>query len=278
MQKSILPIAIMIAVSVSCGWMGIALNRWIGYQGPPLESLGALIWLVSPALAGFALRAIAKEGWRDAGFSFRFSENGRWYLLALTVYPLAAVLPALLGYGSGAISFGGFSSKGWSAYAMAASTILAGSFVKNLFEEFAWRSYLTPRLEAAGTSPWKNHVIVGLVWWAWHLPYYYYFLDRAILTSAITTSIPVFLAIGLVVQIPTAVLFGELRLASQSTWPVFLLHQMINALSMPLLINGFIAGEGPLAPIFTPTNEGLLVSAAFGYVGWRIMRHRLNTV
>jgi len=158
----------------------------------------------------------------------------------------------------------------------AAGVMFVGSLMKNIFEEFAWRGYLTPRLDAAKVHPILNHLIVGVLWWAWHLPYYYYFLDRSILMSSITTSIPVFLAIGLFVMFPTAILFGELRLVSKSVWPVFVLHNVINALSMPLLINGFIKVNGPMASIFTPTNEGIITSILFGAAGLLIYQYRMK--
>jgi len=51
---------------------------------------------------------------------------------------------------------------------------------------------------------------------------------------------------------------------------------MVNAVSMPLLMNGFIEVKGALAPVFTPTNEGILVSLLFGVVGWMLMKRRLK--
>jgi membrane protease YdiL (CAAX protease family) len=148
--------------------------------------------------------------------------------------------------------------------------------MKNIFEEFAWRGYLTPRLDAAKVHPLLNHLIVGILWWSWHLPYYYYFLDRTILKTSITTSIPVFLAIGFFVMFPTAILFGELRLMSKSVWPVFILHNVINGLSMPLIINGFIKLNGPMGVILTPTNEGIVTSILFGVAGWIIYQYRVK--
>jgi membrane protease YdiL (CAAX protease family) len=149
--------------------------------------------------------------------------------------------------------------------------------VKNIFEEFAWRGYLTPRLDAARVHPLLNHLIVGILWWSWHLAYYIYFLDRTTLQSVMTTSLPVFLLLALVSLVPTAFFFGELRLVSGSVWPAFLLHNVINGLSMPLLINGFIQLNGPLGTILTPTNEGILVSLLFGAAGWMLYRHRTGT-
>lgn len=276
MNKIIRNIIIVSLFAVGGGWLGIWLNNVTGNTAPPLQSLGALVWLTTPALSGFLLRALGGDGWKDAGFGLNLPSGWKWYLVALLVYPLASLLVFGLSALLGILSTEGFAAQGFSAYLSAVGVIFVGSLMKNFFEEFVWRSYLTPRLEAAGIRPLVNHIIVGILWWSWHLPYYYYYLDRATLESAITTSIPVFLVIGLIVQIPTAILFGELRLISKSTWTVFLLHQVINAVSMPLLINGFIEVNGPLAPVFTPTNEGLIVSALFGLVGWMLMKYRLR--
>ncbi len=212
----------------------------------------------------------------DAGFGLHLRSGWKWYLLAILVYPLASLLTFGLGALFGITSAEGLITQGFSAYISAASIIFVGSLMKNFFEEFAWRSYLTPRLEATGVHPLLNHVIVGILWMSWHLPYYYYYLDRTVLESSITTSMPVFITLGFLVMIPTAMLFGEIRLNSKSTWAAFVLHQVVNAISMPLLINGFIKVQGPLAAVFTPTNEGVIVSLLFGITGWLLMKKRLK--
>lgn len=277
MTKTIRNIIIVSLFTVGGGWLGIWLNNVTGNTMPPMQSLGALIWLASPALAGFALRTFGGDGWKDSGFGLHLLSSWKWYLLAILIYSLASLVTFGLGTLFGITSAEGLSTQGFSAYLSAVGVIFIGSLIKNFFEEFAWRSYLTPRLEAAGAHPIVNHVLVGILWMSWHLPYYYYYLDRTVLESSITTSIPVFIALGYLVMIPTAILFGELRLISKSTWVVFALHQVINAVSMPLLINGFIEVKGPLAPVFTPTNEGLFVSLLFGVTGWLLMKKRLQT-
>lgn len=278
MNKIIRNIIIVSLFTVGGGWLGIWLNNLTGNTMPPLQSLGALIWLASPALSGFALRAFGGDGWQDSGFGLNLPSGWKWYLAALLVYPLASLLTFAFAALFGIVSADGFAAQGFSAYLSAVGMVFVGSLMKNFFEEFAWRSYLTPRLEAAGVKPMLNHIIVGVLWMTWHLPYYYYYLDRAVLESALTTSVPVFIALGYLVMIPTAILFGELRLLGKSTWVVFLLHQMINAFSMPLLINGFIEVKGALAPVFTPTNEGVIVSLLFGLAGWMLMKVRLSKV
>ena len=271
MNRIIRNIIIVALFTVGGGWLGIWLNNITGNTQPPMQSLGALVWLTSPALSGLFLRAFGGDGWKDSGFGLNLLSSWKWYLAGILVYPLAA----LLTFGLGAL-FGIVSADGFDGYLSAAGVMFVGSLMKNIFEEFAWRGYLTPRLDAAKVHPILNHLIVGILWWSWHLPYYYYFLDRSILASSITTSIPVFLAIGLFVMFPTAILFGELRLVSRSVWPVFVLHNVINALSMPLLINGFIKVNGPLGAVFTPTNEGIITSILFGAAGLVIYKFRMS--
>jgi membrane protease YdiL (CAAX protease family) len=247
-----------------------------GNTNPPLQSLGALVWLTTPALSGFFLRAFGGDGWKDAGFGLNLRSGWKWYLVAILVYPLAALLTFGMAALLGAVNADGFATQGFDAYLSAVILILVGSLMKNFFEEFAWRGYLTPRLEAAKVHPLLNHLIVGVLWWAWHLPYYYYFLDRATLENSIGTSIPVFLVLGFLSVISTSILFGELRLISNSVWPVFVLHQVVNGISLPLIFNGFIKLNGTAGIIFSPTNEGIVTSILLSLAGWMLYQYRIK--
>jgi membrane protease YdiL (CAAX protease family) len=276
MNKTVRNIIIVALFAVGGGWLGIWLNQITGNTNPPLESLGALVWLTTPALSGFFLRAFGGDGWKDAGFGLNLRSGWKWYLVAILVYPLAALLTFGMGALLGAVSADGFATQGMDAYFSAAGVILIGSLMKNFFEEFVWRGYLTPRLEAAKVHPLLNHLIVGLLWWAWHLPYYYYFLDRATLENSISTSIPVFLVLGFLSVISTSILFGELRLISNSVWPVFVLHQVVNGFSLPLIFNGFIKLNGTAGIIFSPTNEGIVTSILLSLAGWMLYQYRMK--
>ncbi|MFN8381621.1 MAG: CPBP family intramembrane glutamic endopeptidase [Anaerolineales bacterium] len=276
MNKVIRNIIIVALFTVGGGWLGIWLNNITGNTSAPMQSLGALVWLTTPALSGIFLRAFGGDGWKDSGFGLNLISGWKWYLVAILVYPLAALLTFGLAALFGIASADGFATQGFGAYLSTAGVMLVGSLMKNIFEEFAWRGYLTPRLEAAKVHPILNHFIVSILWMSWHLPYYYYYLDRAILNSAITTSVPIFLITGYIVMFPTAILFGELRLLSKSVWPIFILHNVINALSMPLLINGFIKLNGPLGFVFSPTNEGVITAILFGAAGWMLYQYRMK--
>ena len=277
MNKIIRNLIIVSLFAIGGGWLGIWLNDVTGNTMPPLESLGALVWLVSPAMVGFLLRAFGGDGWKDSGFGLNLISGWKWYLTALLLYPLASLLTFGLSLTLGTINADGFAMQGFNAYLTAVGVMFAGSLMKNFFEEFAWRGYLTPRLEAAKAHPFVNHAIVAVVWWAWHLPYYYYFLPRDILNAATPYGVPVFLVIALIVLFPTALFFGELRLISKSVWTVFLLHQIINAVSIPLMVNGFITSNNRGSLILSPTNDSIVMSLLMGAAGYWIYRARIKS-
>lgn len=68
-------------------------------------------------------------------------------------------------------------------------------------EEFGWRGFALPRL-LQQTSPLRAAIVLGIVWWAWHLPT---FFIRTLSQS--TLSIPVFLANSVALSIIMTWLF-----------------------------------------------------------------------
>ena len=44
-----------------------------------------------------------------------------------------------------------------------------GNFIKNIFEEFSWRGYLTPKLIELNLNDWYIYIISGFIWALWHL-------------------------------------------------------------------------------------------------------------
>jgi membrane protease YdiL (CAAX protease family) len=276
MNKSIRNIIIFSLVAVFGGWLGIWLNKVTGNTMPPLQSLGALVWLTTPAITGLLLRTFGGDGWKDAGFGLNLKSGWKWYLAALLIYPVLTLIGFGISLAAGTIDAGGFASQGFNAYLAAVSVIFVGSLMKNIFEEFAWRGYLTPRLEAARIPALVNYGITAVIWWAWHLPYYYYFLDRANLQAATPYGVPIFLLLGLLVLYPTTIFFGEIRLASKSVWTTFLLHEIVNAISMPFMLNAFITSKNWGSLILSPTNDSILMSLLMGVVGYWMYRSRMK--
>ena len=160
------------AVSISIGWFGLWLNRMMANEAPG-QNLGMLLWLVVPALTGLLLRAVAGDGWSDFGLRPALKKNLGWYAFALLIYPACIALILGLGYATGAVSFAGLSSLGIRTFVGLVGAAVLASFVKNIFEEFAWRGYLTPRLDSLGLGVGASSVLVGLIWGAWHVPYWF---------------------------------------------------------------------------------------------------------
>ena len=93
MNRIIRNIVIVALFTVGGGWLGIWLNTVTGNTQPPMQSLGALVWLTSPALSGIFLRAFGGDGWKDSGFGLNrrlaHEEHLRRIRLARIPHPTA---------------------------------------------------------------------------------------------------------------------------------------------------------------------------------------------
>lgn len=88
------------------------------------------IWLVLPFLCGIVFRIRIKD-WKGFGLSLNIKTGWKGYVIAVFIYP--------------------------------AITSLAGGFLKNIFEEFAWRGYLVPGLLKCNLNDWLIYGSSGLI-------------------------------------------------------------------------------------------------------------------
>lgn len=261
-------------VAVGGGFLGLALDR-LEPPADPMQGLGALLWLISPLAANLLLRAFGGDGWPGLGLAPHLKASWKWYLAAVLIIPVATLPPLGLGAMLGAVSLAGFSQMGWGAFLPLAGAAFGAAAVKNIFEEFAWRGYLTPQLAALNLSPFASALITGVIWAGWHVPYYLYFLDPAVLQAHTSLSVPAFILLAFMVLPFHALAYGELRLVSGSTWPAWLLHTMANAISLPLLSNGFVSlSRGWDGVLLSPGTEGLLHTLILGVIGYLLYRYR----
>ena len=93
----------------------------------------------------------------------------RWYAFSFLVFPVIVAVVLLIGALFGGISLTNF-NLGLFLQALAVAFI--SNFIKNIFEEFAWRGYLTPKVNSLGINTIAGHLLVGLIWGTWHIPYY----------------------------------------------------------------------------------------------------------
>jgi membrane protease YdiL (CAAX protease family) len=271
-KKTARNVAIFTFVTIAIGWVALGVNALV--EGPSSEeSLGMLLWLVAPLAVSLLLRAFAGDGWRDLGVKPALKANLKWYALGILAYPICIALILVIGGVFGVITFPGFSSDGVGLFLQLAAVGFLTNSVKNVFEEFAWRGYLTPKLKLLGVPDLANHAIVGVVWALWHLPYWIGLLAPATLQRFTSLSLPVFILLSVVGLVSSAILHGELKLVTGSIWPPMLLHTVLNALTLPLLAEGFVAFEGGEA-LFTPGVGGILGTVLITLVGLWVYRSR----
>lgn len=260
-------------VTLSAGWLGAALDRVIGTPDPQ-QGLGILLWILLPTAIGLLLRAVGGDGWQDAGVNPRLVAGWRWYAVALLLFPLISLLLLGIGPRFGAFTLPSFVDQGVGAFLSLATLATLGAFGKNIFEEFAWRGYLTPRFAALNLPRLRNHLLTGLIWAGWHLPYWLFFVD---VRTFSTLSLPTFIVLAMTTLVITAVTYGEVRLGSRSVWPAVVLHSVANGVTATFLLSGFVQLNGGLGLLFSPGNDGVVHSILFALVGLALYRYSRRT-
>ncbi|TFH52907.1 CPBP family intramembrane metalloprotease [Actinomyces viscosus] len=176
--SSAIRLVIFSIVALSSGWIGLLVNN---ARGDPhsMASLGSLIWIMTPLLTG-AVMALSDPSLRRSYAASWLPGRLRAYGVALAVFPLSFALTIAIGWAAGWLT-----PAGLGAFGGAVAAGLPGIVLKNVAEEGAWRGYLTPALIGRQLpDPWV-WLIVGMIWSLWHLPYYFWFLDEALLRSVL---------------------------------------------------------------------------------------------
>jgi membrane protease YdiL (CAAX protease family) len=122
----------------------------------------ALLATIVPSLVGMVLAAIegGGRGLRDLlGQVVRWRFGLGWYALALLLMPLVWLIALVIGR-----------LLGGPAPVVRLDFLIP---VAAIGEEFGWRGYALPRLQGRmGALP--AALVIGVIWAAWHLPYYAY--------------------------------------------------------------------------------------------------------
>ena len=264
---------------VDSGWVGIAIDKLTGqpdYQDVATlnggGTLGMGVWTVAPLLVVIALRTFCGDGWKNAGYALNVRGNGWLYALSIAVYPATTYVVILLGTQVGAMHVAALNMS-------AVLTLIASQFViqcaKNFFEESLWRGYLTNQLLKLTMSDWKLYLIAGLVWWAWHLPYWLIMLNTKEVESIVPAGRIVLVVAAILVFFCWNVMFTEIFRVTRSIWPLVLAHALEDAVTLPLLIDGTITLDPRWALVFS-TNTGLLPAVILLSVGLGIRRWRIK--
>jgi hypothetical protein len=276
-RNTVRNLAIFIAVVLAIGWIGRGLDVLLG--NPSSEGLGILLWIGMPLVASLLLRAFAGDGWRDFGVKPNFRGNAWWYVLALLVYPVTTACILVIGSGFGLITFPDTSLSTLGLVFQAFALALLTDVIKNFFEETAWRGYLAPKVYSLGLNDHIGHLIVGFVWGAWHVPYYLFYVDRAVLQEFTVLCMAAYIPLAIVVAISWAFVYGELRLLTNSIWPAVLMHAVEDALLFSLIVDHHIQILPGTDWLISPMN-GLISVVFFLAIGvglrqWRKKRMQL---
>ena len=237
------------AVALGSGWIGLLVDDALG-TAHSMKGQGSLVWIMTPLLVG-AVLALSDPSLRRSYAVSWLPGRLRAYGVAIGVFPLSFAAAIAVGWAAGVLSPGGLGAFGSAVAVNVLPTVL-----KNIAEEGAWRGYLTPGLLRRRLPDPAVWLVVGVVWGAWHLPYYLWFLDESLIRSVYDVPPIIFALIAVPVTICWVPLFTELRILSGSIWPGLIAHSIANLSHTPLTLGGL-----PIKP-----GWGLLVSPMVGII------------
>lgn len=236
---------------------------WGGAQlgGTPTEpGLGLLVWGTAPIGAALIMKLVLRDK-VDMGWRPRLRGNGRWYLLSLLFFPVVMGSALVAGLLLGA------STLHTMDLATLASVVAPAAVIYTLFaffEEVGWRGYLAPKM-AAVNDRLSGHLWVGLIWASWHLPFLAEIVPGT--SESLITLAPRFV----VGTVALTVVYGEIRLRTNSLWPAVLMHAVGNTIGNSALASLGATPLITLAPglewLASPGVEGVLVIALCAAAG-----------
>lgn len=113
-----------------------------------------------------------------------------------------------------------------------------GNFIKNIFEEFSWRGYLTPKLIELKLNDWLIYLVSGLIWALWHAAYYIVFLPNEYFESISRLNM---LLSGCILMVCWSIMYVEIYRLTKSVWPCVIMHAIEDAVPTVLVtITGII--------------------------------------
>ncbi|MBN2522723.1 MAG: CPBP family intramembrane metalloprotease [Bacteroidales bacterium] len=258
-----------IIIVIVSGWLGVIIDKYLPQQESE-NTLGMGLWLISPLIIVIILRTFLGDGWKDAGLKLILKNNAVWYLASLIIFPLVTGIVLIIGKCLNWIDLSGFNTY---AFANAFVGLLVIAIVKNIFEEFVWRGYLTSKLIKLNTNDIAVYLIVGLVWSIWHLPYYLVFLSDSSMVAVLPVSRILFFIVASLNMMIWTIMFVEIYRLTNSVWPAVLMHSVEDSFINPLVIDGYIRIAGN-KEIFISPICGIITAALYLAIGLWLRKRR----
>lgn len=236
----------------------------------PKSEIVVMANMLTPALATvIMLYVLTSDGYKRKGpFSLGLSRSGwRSWGLALLIPLVVLTITYGLVWLSGAASFLAPTGEGWFPDLLINLLIALLILVPlDLGEEIGFRGYLLPRLRELG--PKKAVLISGFLHGTWHLPLifsasFYLTEGNRLLT------IPLFLML----LTAAGVMYGVLRLTTNSIWPSVILHAAFSAF-LDVFATSTVA-RSPLTP-YLVGESGVLTLAVTACVAVWFLQRWLN--
>lgn len=263
-------IHLFIVVTLLSGWIGLLVDSVLPDQMED-ETLGMGIWLVLPFLCGLVIRLLRRD-WKDFGIKPRLKDNILWYGLAVLIFPAVTGVFTLIAWFMGLASIASFSLP---AMVPVMGSLFVGLFIKNIFEDFAWQGFLTPKLVNTKMNDIKIYLIVGLVWAFWHAPYYLYFLPDSFYSDPTGRVLDAFVYSPIIITI-WAVMFVEMTRLTGSVWPAVLMHAIEDSIPNYLVFEARIVEFSQLGNLLFNPVKGILPLIAFLAFGLYLRNQRIN--
>lgn len=257
---------------------GIVLLLAIGITFVPLDgetlTKGAMFIPIFVVL--LMLLVVTRDGHGVAGWA-----SLGLHRLGVTSWPIAILVPTVVvgaayivvwSAGVAAYKDPGLDAAGWAtglAQGILGNVVVA-TLTFSLAEEIGWRGYLLPRLAAALGNT-RGMALTGLLHGVYHLPvilltpYYHPEGNRLIF-------VPMFLAAFTI----GGLLYGYLRLTTNSTWPASLTHSAHNYIWN--LFGSLTVATSPVAAEYLAGESGILIILGYGIAAvWLLRRLRTTT-
>jgi CAAX protease family protein len=254
LRKSVIFCLIVYALAVASAFVPID-GQSVGLLSMFMPTLAVLVMLLVVTRDGYS-----RTGWASLGL----------HRAGISAWPLAVVGPlAVLGISSGVVwSTGiaafvppaGLDALGWvTGFGPGLVwNLVVVTLTFSLGEEIGWRGYLLPKL--AGTlGNWRGMALTGFLHGLFHMPlifltpYYHPEGNRWIIVPLFLTA----LTVG-------GMLYGYLRLRTDSVWPASLAHSAHNYFWA--LFSSLTVAASPLASEYLAGESGILPILGYGVV------------
>ena len=271
MTKTRRSLIIFIAVTLASGWLGVLLDSVLAEQ-PDGDSLGMGLWLILPCLTAIILSIISRD-WKNAGITPKFKGNLKWYVLSLALFP--AITVATLGVAR----LFGWVDLSKIEFNVILPLIASGfgiNIVIDVFEEFAWRGFLTPKLIDMKVNDWILYLVSGLVWGLWHVPYYLVFLKDDSIFAAFYVSRMEFVFIAAILMICWNVMFVELFRLTKSVFPCIIMHAAEDAVVAFLFTGAYYAFTNNINTWIFDPHAGIVATILILAIGFILRSIRIK--